>query len=330
MSIQLLRIFLIVFVICEHIYPLFGTESSYLLANGSFAVSMFFIISGYFSFPLMNKYDGNYVTYFRYLINKKSGMIVQYFIFILLSICYVLIIKRIPNNFLASILASIIGVNVFFEELTMNGFIGPGWFFQALMICYISLPLVTTINRKNNPRLKLYSIIFLHLITNSLLLFIDNGQWYSYYFPLLRVLDFSLGLSLRTNSYKLVDFNYKITIAISLIGLYFLHILDINNNISILKESYYLILNSILFSSLLKYEADKKLKTSRPHFNIDIINKIINVICQNMFTIYLFHFLLLKFTTLLGNRIHYPTHLLLMSIGLIIICIIFNKIKLTK
>lgn len=327
MSIQFLRLFLMVFVICEHIYPLFGTDTSYLLANGSLAVSMFFIISGYFSFSLMNKYDGNYATYLHYLINKKSGMIVQYFIFILLSICYVLIIKRIPNNFVASILTSIIGVNVFFEELTMNGFIGPGWYFQVLMICFLLIPLMFTINRTNNRLFMPSSIIFVHLVINFLLLFIENDQWYSYYFPLLRTFDFSLGLSLRINSNKVLDFNYKIAMTMGLIGLLFLHVLDVTNSVSILKESYYLILNSVLFSALLKYEKCKRSEKTSLHSLKRKIQLTINIICENMFTIYLFHFLLLKVTTLFGNRIYYPTHLLLMTIGLIIICFIFNKIN---
>lgn len=327
-SIQYLRIILILFVVAEHVYPLFNTPLSNILKNGSLAVSMFFIISGFFSYSFLQRTINNtYKKYLMLLFKSKISMIIQYYTYIFISFVYLIITHKVNLNIVISLILSAIGVNVFSENFTINGFLGPAWYFQVLIICFVLLPVIHQLIIRFPKIFKIKFLIILHLLLNFIFVyFTDNGAYLSYYFPILRIIQFSIGylLHLHFIKNKIVVPTKKaiITVMFSIIVLAVLHISTLNKISLVVIESMYVFFNYLLLKGLIQLEITNK------HLIIsnNKVNKIVLLICKHSFTIYLFHFIILKYTQLLGNIIVYPMHLIITLIVLVLLSEFFCKL----
>lgn len=124
--------------------------NAYLYYLGTYAIPLFFMLNGYF---LLNK---NKLTY-SYTFNKIVGIFTVVFVWNIL----IWIVKR---DFNANPLKKIAG------SLIQKGYFPQFWFFGALIIIYLVLPMIKKVLEKNNS----YFIILLILIVIGLIVEIIN------------------------------------------------------------------------------------------------------------------------------------------------------------
>lgn len=124
--------------------------NAYFYYLGTYSIPLFFMLNGYF---LLNK---NKLTY-SYTFNKIVGIITVVFVWNIL----IWIVKR---DFNANPLRKIAG------SLIQKGYFPQFWFFGALIIIYLVLPMIKKVLEKNNS----YFIVLLILIFIGLIVEIIN------------------------------------------------------------------------------------------------------------------------------------------------------------
>lgn len=99
-------------------------------------------------------------------------------------------------------------------EPCMYTFNRPAWFLGPLFFCYAAFPLLLKLN-KNRPYL-FYAIFFILLITYYWTIFNSpRAEYYAYFFPPFRLLDFMVGMGLAKLFFKIRERNNVLNIAVS-------------------------------------------------------------------------------------------------------------------
>ena len=208
-SLNGLRFFLFLFIFLHHIYLsidyqllYFPGVSSILRQFGNFAVTFFFILSGFcislgYSDKFMN-FDKDSILQFL-----KRRFIKIYPLYLLTGIiCLIYIICTVGIQQLLVFPIYILMLQSWTTHITCAGN-GAAWFIADIFFCYLLTPFVFYIKNhckicKNN--VILYFIILLLLIGISFILFFikapNSFYEYLYHFPILRFLQYLLGIIL--------------------------------------------------------------------------------------------------------------------------------------
>lgn len=208
-SYELLRIFFMIGVVFTHLAFLVepGNDAISLWigsASGKDAVSFFFILSGFFMYrSLCKAQPTDYRSGTKQILRKNRTYFIYYLIRVLLVLVYYLILyfySGIRNRTLSEIFSQ------FFLSLTMINNLLPGfatdvgWFFESLTVCYfMSIPLYRMVKKSSKSNV-LWLLLPVIAVIYLIIFLVSAGspiqEWITYYSPYIRLLDFLCGMTI--------------------------------------------------------------------------------------------------------------------------------------
>ena len=204
-SIQGLRVIGMLFIFFYHCNYMNEGKLSNLyntfFYDGYFAVTFFFIISGFLTYRSMSKQvsDNIYKDSIIFIKRKLKGV---YLLHILTLIYFILKEMQYGNNIKRMILsipnALLIQSFIPIKSIYL-GFNGVSWFLSSLMFCYcISIFLVKLVRKIKAEKSTFYLIwiYILQLISVYIFRYTQNHHWIFYINPLFRSIDFIIGMLL--------------------------------------------------------------------------------------------------------------------------------------
>lgn len=201
-SFQGLRVIAMLFIFFFHfkIYDQGADARIYnkLFSDGYFAVTFFFILSGFLTFKSLknDKFSLSIKESFKHMLNKIKKLYSLYVIMIII----VFIINVTPEKIFRWIVLSIPSFMLIQSFIPTSivyfSFNGVGWYISVLAFCYLlSYTFMSKINNRNI--LRSIFIIYVFQITCVFLgRNIAINQWLFYINPLFRSLDFFQGMLL--------------------------------------------------------------------------------------------------------------------------------------
>ena len=209
-SFELLRIFFMIGVVFTHLAFLVepGNDAISLWigsASGKDAVSFFFILSGFFMYQsLCRKEPSDYLSGTKKILRKNSTYFFYYLIRVLLVLVYYLILyfySGIRTRTLSEILSQFVLSLTMINNLLPGFATDVGWFFESLTVCYLlSVPLYRFVKKYSESSVLpavLPCIAAVYLIVFRLSAGSPFQEWITYYSPYIRVLDFLCGMTIH-------------------------------------------------------------------------------------------------------------------------------------
>lgn len=201
-SFQGLRVIAMLFIFFFH-FKIYGqgVESNIynkLFSDGYFAVTFFFVLSGFLTFKQLknNKFSLSTRESFRYMLNKIKKLYPTYAIMIIIVFIINVTQEKIFRWILLSIPSFMLIQSFIPTSIVYFSFNGVGWYISVLAFCYLlSYTFMSKINNKNI--LRSIFIVYVFQITCVFLgRNIAINQWLFYINPLFRSLDFFQGMLL--------------------------------------------------------------------------------------------------------------------------------------
>lgn len=250
-----------------------GHAGGHFVAGGVEFCSFFFILSGFL-------YKGNKTTYWEYVWRKAKAIYPIYWICLVMSILLAYVRHNAEQSHIDwDIIPHLLLIQSWIPSTTnyaMN-YLGLSWFLSSLMFCYLLSPLLYKVISRGKWNIVIIAF-GLVLYKNVYALWGEYDDWSGYVSPILRAIEYGLGISLNL---AIRDINKKDRTYINaFIGMsaVIIWILVLNYNIS---GSYYWVAHLFVISILYIF----------PSCMLDNLignNLILNVARQDMW-IYLTH-----------------------------------------
>ena len=169
-----------------------------LFSDGYFAVTFFFVLSGFLTFRNLknDKFSLNIRKSFKYMLNKIKKLYPLYAIMIVIVFIVNVTSEKIFRWTILSIPSFMLIQSFIPTSIVYFSFNGVGWYISVLAFCYLlSYTFMSKINNKNILRnifiIYVFQLICVFLGRNS-----SINQWLFYINPLFRSLDFFQGMLL--------------------------------------------------------------------------------------------------------------------------------------
>lgn len=286
--------------------------------GGGIAVSFFFILSGFLEFKHLSKYPRIcFAEHIKTNLHRKRKYILGFIIYLILSAIYCLIIHRYTfAEVIYNCLINLLCIPVILPNFN-NALVSSSWFFMCLIILeIISWHLYKIINA-----IQAKHLIFILFLSQILFNFISHkiciglSSWLIYNSIYSRIFDYSIGFTLskmRYASLKTIKFA-SIKELLSLLLVFYMvprcyTISGYSENIIVCAYLIY------VFS----FQQGILSKIFRK-------NKIIDILCSASYSIYMFHYILLKYSFCSPWSENIYLHLIVVLLVIILLDQLMNK-----
>lgn len=232
-SFQGLRVIAMLFIFFFHfkVYSqgIGGMIYNKLFSDGYFAVTFFFVLSGFLTFRSLknDEYSLNIRESFKYMLNKIKKLYPLYAIMIVIVFIVNVTSEKIFRWTILSIPSFMLIQSFIPTSIVYFSFNGVGWYISVLAFCYLfSYTFMSKINNKNILRnifiIYVFQLICVFLGRNS-----SINQWLFYINPLFRSLDFFQGMLLAAfiNEHKNIRLKNLSFIEITLVIIFIIQYL---------------------------------------------------------------------------------------------------------
>ena len=318
---------MIIYVIFTHISLLGSKNPEYviILSNGNFAVSFFFLLSGFLYRRKYNQSSFNYRNDVTSYLKPRRNLFIKYILMILISTLYCFYLYFFAHRYSISEILLSSGLDIltlstliYPSSLTMNA----GWFFQSLLHFWLLAPLLNKclnniFSKKDTYLLKIVFLLVIYFGTIKLYSLTGRDP---YYFSLIRVFEVFIGMTIYDLSITIKP-SKRISTILETIGLFIL-ICPVLVYVFFKVKMSNLFINTLINYLLVLFFAFNNGSIS----NIFKESKIVRYLSNHVFDIFIFHFVIIKClssTAMISSPIVYA---LLSIIFSIIIGTIIDKL----
>ena len=319
--VDILRAFSLAYIIIYHIYALTDMRFKYNIINsilsfgGEIGVSIFFVISGFSIYKLLQKNKDNF-SYKNYITQRLERICPHYYISLIVMLLFTNCAIYIGQKYLINIISHIFFFHNLFYNYhgTINGVL---WTMGVTFQFYLIAPLLKKEIDKHPLVTTILSILFTLAIKYVLFIYIlpinnVNGMYYFIYGrQLFTTLDaFVLGMFVSKYSEKRINNKNWILVILSLIAIFFMILLGscylpVLNQATIysptMKGVFYFIVLDLIIALLIYSLSNCKYKESK-------FNNVLLFFAKHEYAIYIWHLLIIdsfvKYSTLYGDIIN--------------------------